>query len=115
MVQYRNYRVGRVVRTGSRKFLDSSFVYHQLSTWESYCTTKKMRRVQRQLPQLHRTYHFVAGSCSLPHPSKKKTGGEDAHFIDRFTVGVADGVGGWQTKVSVHPFPGHPSDPAGGN
>ncbi|KAK3252757.1 hypothetical protein CYMTET_37963 [Cymbomonas tetramitiformis] len=34
---------------------------------------------------------------SIPHPDKKAKGGEDSYFISEcgFTVGVADGVGGW--------------------
>jgi protein phosphatase PTC7 len=38
------------------------------------------------------------GSCSLPHPEKLDTGGEDAFFIssDSCVMGVADGVGGWR-------------------
>jgi hypothetical protein len=39
----------------------------------------------------------VFASEILPHPSKAKTGGEDAVFVDQTTLsfGVADGVGGW--------------------
>jgi protein phosphatase PTC7 len=39
-----------------------------------------------------------AGACSLPHPEKLATGGEDAFFISEDTrvIGVADGVGGWR-------------------
>ena len=38
------------------------------------------------------------GSCSLPHPDKLQTGGEDAFFVsaDQKAVGIADGVGGWR-------------------
>ena len=38
------------------------------------------------------------GSCSLPHPEKVDTGGEDAFFVssDSCVMGVADGVGGWR-------------------
>ncbi|KAG6600603.1 putative protein phosphatase 2C 55, partial [Cucurbita argyrosperma subsp. sororia] len=44
-----------------------------------------------------RTLKLLSGSCYLPHPAKKETGGEDAHFIcvDEQVIGVADGVGGW--------------------
>ncbi|KAK1359971.1 Protein phosphatase [Heracleum sosnowskyi] len=40
---------------------------------------------------------LLSGSCYLPHPDKKETGGEDAHFIcvNEQVIGVADGVGGW--------------------
>ena len=41
---------------------------------------------------------FRTGSCSLPHPEKIDTGGEDAYFVssDSCALGVADGVGGWR-------------------
>nr|XP_043607870.1 probable protein phosphatase 2C 55 isoform X1 [Erigeron canadensis] len=44
-----------------------------------------------------RSLKLLSGSCSLPHPEKEETGGEDAHFIcsDKRAIGVADGVGGW--------------------
>lgn len=40
---------------------------------------------------------LLSGACTLPHPKKVKTGGEDAYFIcsKEQVVGVADGVGGW--------------------
>ncbi|EPS61381.1 hypothetical protein M569_13414, partial [Genlisea aurea] len=40
---------------------------------------------------------LVSGASYLPHPSKLKTGGEDAFFIchEEQAIGVADGVGGW--------------------
>ncbi|KAM7524460.1 hypothetical protein LguiA_014362 [Lonicera macranthoides] len=43
---------------------------------------------------------MVAGSLYLPKDNILKPRGEDAHFlcIERQTVGVADGVGGWATK-----------------
>lgn len=39
-----------------------------------------------------------SGACSLPHPDKVDTGGEDAYFIsaNESVLGVADGVGGWR-------------------
>ncbi len=33
--------------------------------------------------------------CTLPHPSKADTGGEDAFVLGPHMVGVADGVGSW--------------------
>jgi hypothetical protein len=45
------------------------------------------------------TLRLVSGACAIPHPQKRKTGGEDAWFICSNTVGVADGVGGWARKV----------------
>jgi hypothetical protein len=38
---------------------------------------------------------FLSGACVLPHPSKIKRGGEDAHFIRNQVVGVFDGVSQW--------------------
>ena len=40
---------------------------------------------------------MVSMSINLPHPDKKKAGGqgEDAVFHSTFSLGVADGVGGW--------------------
>ncbi|KAF6138596.1 hypothetical protein GIB67_032490 [Kingdonia uniflora] len=44
-----------------------------------------------------RTLKLYSGSCYLPHPAKKETGGEDAHFIciDEQAIGTADGARGW--------------------
>ncbi|KAF7458218.1 putative protein phosphatase 2C 55 [Cryptosporidium felis] len=39
--------------------------------------------------------NLTIGSCSHPHPSKVHYGGEDAHFYEENTIGVADGVGEW--------------------
>ena len=36
-----------------------------------------------------------AGGVNIPHPAKADTGGEDAFFISRGAVGVADGVSAW--------------------
>ena len=36
-----------------------------------------------------------AGGVNIPHPAKADTGGEDAFFISRGGVGVADGVSAW--------------------
>ncbi|KAJ7948763.1 putative Protein phosphatase 2c [Quillaja saponaria] len=43
---------------------------------------------------------MVAGSFYLPKDNPKKPQGEDAHFIclEKQTLGVADGVGGWAKK-----------------
>lgn len=38
---------------------------------------------------------FNAASASIPHPEKAATGGEDASYCIKSSVGVADGVGGW--------------------
>ncbi len=37
----------------------------------------------------------IAGGINIPHPAKAETGGEDAFFISRGAVGVADGVSAW--------------------
>eukprot|EP01025_Chloroclados_australasicus_P030696 TRINITY_DN3087_c0_g1_i4.p1 TRINITY_DN3087_c0_g1~~TRINITY_DN3087_c0_g1_i4.p1 ORF type:complete len:439 (+),score=59.54 TRINITY_DN3087_c0_g1_i4:116-1318(+) len=45
------------------------------------------------------TLTLEASVCSIPHPEKLETGGEDAHFISTLnggSMGVADGVGGWR-------------------
>ena len=41
--------------------------------------------------------HFAAELTYLPSPDKvvKGSPGEDAYFVSRYAVGVADGVGGW--------------------
>lgn len=41
---------------------------------------------------------MTAAAHMIPHPAKLAKGGEDAFFIDNSsgTVGVADGVGGWE-------------------
>ena len=38
---------------------------------------------------------MIAGGVNLPHPAKAETGGEDAFFVSRGAVGVADGVSAW--------------------
>lgn len=44
-----------------------------------------------------------SGACSLPHPDKVDTGGEDAFFVsaNESVLGVADGVGGWRESGTV--------------
>mmetsp|Transcript_3286 Transcript_3286/g.5274 ORF Transcript_3286/g.5274 Transcript_3286/m.5274 type:complete len:370 (-) Transcript_3286:51-1160(-) len=39
--------------------------------------------------------YFDAKAQVIPHPDKATTGGEDANFVSRYVLGVADGVGGW--------------------
>jgi len=39
---------------------------------------------------------YQASVASIPHPSKKYKGGEDAYFISHHVYGIADGVGGWE-------------------
>jgi len=43
---------------------------------------------------------FTSEVCMIPHPSKRKKGGEDAYFMTEngLAIGVADGVGGWADK-----------------
>ncbi|GLI60197.1 hypothetical protein VaNZ11_002267 [Volvox africanus] len=53
-----------------------------------------------------RPLRLVMGTCNIPHPSKTKTGGEDAFFISaagRGALGVADGVGSWSSDDGVDP------------
>lgn len=40
-----------------------------------------------------RALHLASRYRCVPHPDKKR--GEDAFFVTRNGVGVADGVGGW--------------------
>ncbi len=43
------------------------------------------------------TLKLISGVSAVPHPKKKKTGGEDSHFVSACgrALGVSDGVGGW--------------------
>ena len=45
---------------------------------------------------------LVLGGWAIPHPDKSTRGGEDAHFLGRDCMGVADGVGSWE-DVGVDP------------
>ena len=36
--------------------------------------------------------------CCIPHPAKAHRGGEDAVFVTPWSVGCADGVGGWAAR-----------------
>lgn len=49
-------------------------------------------------------YKLCTGVCMLPQPGKPSPNGEDAYFIteDGCTIGVADGVGGWN-QLGVDP------------
>ena len=40
-------------------------------------------------------YALISAVCSLAHPRKEDTGGEDAFLLGPQMVGVADGVGSW--------------------
>ena len=44
---------------------------------------------------------FISFSKNIPHP-EKTNGGEDAFFTNKKSLGVADGVGGWN-DVGVDP------------
>ncbi|CEM15543.1 unnamed protein product [Vitrella brassicaformis CCMP3155] len=44
-----------------------------------------------------RTYFFESAKHIIPHPNKKLKGGEDAAFCGYRYLGVADGVGGWDS------------------
>lgn len=46
-------------------------------------------------PHLQLTLTFCADVVSLPHPDKAEKGGEDAFFVQKQSLGVFDGVGGW--------------------
>ncbi|XP_021680061.2 probable protein phosphatase 2C 62 isoform X2 [Hevea brasiliensis] len=43
-------------------------------------------------------FFMFCGAASLPHPSKALTGGEDAYFVDKNWLGIADGVGQWSLE-----------------
>ncbi|GIL84140.1 hypothetical protein Vretifemale_12826 [Volvox reticuliferus] len=61
---------------------------------------------QHRLSLHERPLRLVMGACNIPHPSKTKTGGEDAFFISaagRGALGVADGVGSWSSDDGVDP------------
>ena len=42
-----------------------------------------------------RRYEFKLGWGSAPHPDKVWKGGEDAFYVSKNILIVADGVGGW--------------------
>eukprot|EP01089_Gocevia_fonbrunei_P009882 TRINITY_DN2231_c0_g1_i1.p1 TRINITY_DN2231_c0_g1~~TRINITY_DN2231_c0_g1_i1.p1 ORF type:complete len:384 (-),score=55.67 TRINITY_DN2231_c0_g1_i1:25-1176(-) len=41
-------------------------------------------------------FEFLTGSHVVPHPEKLEKGGEDAFFTCSNSLGISDGVGGWQ-------------------
>jgi len=41
-------------------------------------------------------FRLDAAAAMIPHPAKALKGGEDAYFIAGNTIGIADGVGGWE-------------------
>eukprot|EP01108_Squamamoeba_japonica_P002899 TRINITY_DN2440_c0_g1_i6.p1 TRINITY_DN2440_c0_g1~~TRINITY_DN2440_c0_g1_i6.p1 ORF type:complete len:351 (-),score=171.56 TRINITY_DN2440_c0_g1_i6:55-1107(-) len=49
-----------------------------------------------------RPFTFQTAARMIPHPAKAAKGGEDAYFVHRVALGVADGVGGW-TLSGVDP------------
>lgn len=64
--------------------------------WE--CAEVSARAVQASAAPGLQPLALRAAACTLPHPDKVATGGEDAFFIseDIKVMGVADGVGGWR-------------------
>ncbi|KAG2486628.1 hypothetical protein HYH03_014685 [Edaphochlamys debaryana] len=57
-------------------------------------------------PDGEQPLRLCMGACNVPHPSKTKTGGEDAFFLSaagRGAMGVADGVGSWSSGDGVDP------------
>ncbi len=42
-----------------------------------------------------KSYQFKLAFASAPHPHKVWKGGEDALFVSRNIILIADGVGGW--------------------
>ncbi|KAJ5068573.1 protein phosphatase ptc7 [Anaeramoeba ignava] len=55
-----------------------------------YFGKEDQEKQNKKIPELY----FEARGCSIGHPNKKN-GGEDSFFISKFSIGVADGVGGW--------------------
>ena len=40
-------------------------------------------------------FTFTNGVSVIPHPEKEAKGGEDANYVSKRIIAVADGVGGW--------------------
>jgi hypothetical protein len=47
-------------------------------------------------------FAFACGSHVIPHPAKRKKGGEDSHLLSSHAIAVADGVSSW-SKANVDP------------
>ncbi|KAJ3673760.1 hypothetical protein LUZ60_005752 [Juncus effusus] len=62
----------------------------------SLLSTEEMKEIEEVSKDASATLYLNSGAAMLPHPSKVKTGGEDAYFIaSNNWFGVADGVGQW--------------------
>ncbi|KAJ4750533.1 hypothetical protein LUZ62_084938 [Rhynchospora pubera] len=68
----------------------------------SLLTTEEMKEDFSKDPKLksgthvsESTLYLASSGAILPHPSKVRTGGEDAYFVFKNWFGVADGVGQW--------------------
>ncbi|KAJ4820324.1 hypothetical protein LUZ62_032890 [Rhynchospora pubera] len=68
----------------------------------SLLTTEEMKEDYSKDPKLksgahvsESTLYLASSGAILPHPSKVRTGGEDAYFVFENWFGVADGVGQW--------------------
>ncbi len=48
-----------------------------------------------QIDSHKKKYHFKLAFASAPHPEKVWKGGEDALFVSKNIIIIADGVGGW--------------------
>lgn len=64
-----------------------------LALFLSYSTTPQKKEEEHIKQEI---WNYQAAVASIPHPSKKYKGGEDAYFISHHVFGVADGVGGWE-------------------
>lgn len=63
---------------------------------------RRIARVRLGLNSSTRRLHMVSASCLIPDQEKVIRGGEDAYFIAKDALGVADGVGGW-IRSGVNP------------
>lgn len=67
----------------------------------SLLSSEQMKEDFGKDPELHggnlseSSLYLASGGAILPHPSKVRTGGEDAYFAIDNWFGVADGVGQW--------------------
>ena len=56
---------------------------------------KKIFFFESQNEIAKKNYYFKLAFASAPHPHKVWKGGEDALFVSKNIILIADGVGGW--------------------
>lgn len=83
----------------TQQYLYSSLAVQVTSVTNNCSGSRNIRNTQ-----CSGKYAFYSGVCVIPQPGKTSQTGEDAYFIsqDGSTVGVADGVGGWN-QLGVDP------------